>query len=66
MKKKNKLMLKTFFKVMFKDQEINSIIPQAYQKSIYDINYNYYISQCKKIINDIKPKQLNLFNFDEL
>ena len=35
-------------------------------ESIYDINYNYYISQCKKIINDIKPKQLNLFNFDEL
>lgn len=35
-------------------------------ESIYDINYNYYISQCKKIINEIKPKQLNLFNFDEL
>ena len=35
-------------------------------ESIYDINYNYYISQCKKIINDIQPKQLNLFNFDEL
>ena len=35
-------------------------------ESIYDINYNYYISQCKKIINDIKPRQLNLFNFDEL
>ena len=35
-------------------------------ESIYDINYNYYISQCKKLINDIKPKQLNLFNFDEL
>ena len=35
-------------------------------ESIYDINYNYYILQCKKIINDIKPKQLNLFNFDEL
>ena len=35
-------------------------------ESIYNINYNYYISQCKKIINDIKPKQLNLFNFDEL
>ena len=35
-------------------------------ESIYDINYNYYISQCKKIINDIKRKQLNLFNFDEL
>ena len=35
-------------------------------ESIYDINYNYYISQCKKIINEIKPKQLNLFNFDEI
>ena len=35
-------------------------------ESIYDINYNYYISQCKKIINEIKPRQLNLFNFDEL
>lgn len=35
-------------------------------ESIYDINYNYYISQCKKIINEIKPRQLNLFNFDEI
>lgn len=31
-------------------------------QSIYDINYNYYISQCKKIIEELKPRQLSLFD----
>lgn len=31
-------------------------------KDIYDINYKYYINQCKKIINELKPRQLSLFN----
>lgn len=53
MKKKNKLMLKTFFKVMFKNQEINSIIPQAYQESIYDINYQ-----------KLKEKEITTIFFD--
>lgn len=26
-----------------------------------DINYNFYISECEKIINNITPKQLSLF-----
>ena len=30
-------------------------------QSIYDINYQYYIVQCLKIIEQLKPKQLNLF-----
>lgn len=34
-------------------------------QSIYDIDYQYYINQCIKIIEKLKPKQLNLFNFDE-
>ena len=34
-------------------------------QSIYDINYQYYITQCIKVIEKLKPKQLNLFNFDE-
>lgn len=37
---KTKLMIKTFFKVMIGNQkEIENIIPKAYFKSIYDINY---------------------------
>lgn len=35
-------------------------------QSIYDINYQYYITQCIKVIEQLKPKQLNLFNFNEL
>lgn len=34
-------------------------------QSIYDIDYHYYINQCIKVIEKLKPKQLNLFNFDE-
>ena len=34
-------------------------------QSIYDINYQYYINQCIKVIEKLKPKQLNLFNFDK-
>lgn len=34
-------------------------------QSIYDIDYQYYINQCIKVIEKLKPKQLNLFNFDE-
>jgi len=36
---------------------VNSLNPKDYD----DINYNYYISECNKIINTIKPKQLKLF-----
>lgn len=32
-------------------------------ESIYDVNYNYYITQCKKIIEELKPRQLSLFDF---
>lgn len=35
-------------------------------QSIYDINYQYYIVQCLKIIEQLKPKQLNLFDFNKL
>ena len=31
------------------------------EKEDYDINYNFYIKECYKIINIIEPKQLNLF-----
>ena len=34
-------------------------------QSIYDIDYQYYINQCIKVIEKLKPKQLNLFNFDK-
>lgn len=34
-------------------------------QSIYDIDYQYYINQCIKVIEKLKSKQLNLFNFDE-
>ena len=34
-------------------------------QSIYDIDYQYYINQCIKVIEKLKPKQLNLFNFNE-
>jgi hypothetical protein len=34
-------------------------------QSIYDIDYQYYINQCIKVIEKLKPKQLNLFNFGE-
>lgn len=33
--------------------------------NIYDINYQYYITQCNKVIEQLKPRQLNLFDFDE-
>lgn len=32
-------------------------------ESIYNINYKYYIIQCKKIIEEMKPRQLSLFDF---
>lgn len=32
-------------------------------ENIYDINYQYYITQCIKIIEKLKPRQLSLFNF---
>lgn len=35
-------------------------------QSIYDINYQYYTVQCLKIIEQLKPKQLNLFDFNKL
>ena len=35
-------------------------------QSIYDIDYQYYIVQCLKIIEQLKPKQLNLFDFNKL
>ena len=57
----------TLHNIFYSDEDLQWKYAQGETfESIYDINYNYYISQCKKIINDIKPKQLNLFNFDEL
>ena len=29
----------------------------------YNINYNYYILQATKIINQLKPQQLSLWDF---
>ena len=29
---------------------------------IYDINYSYYIKECQKIIEQIKPRQLSLWD----
>lgn len=41
MKLKHKVMLKTFFKVMADNkQEINKILPNSYQKSVFTINYS--------------------------
>ena len=33
------------------------------QRSIYDVDYQYYITQCVKVIEQLKPRQLSLFNF---
>ena len=32
-------------------------------QSIYDVDYQYYIIQCVKVIEQLKPRQLSLFNF---
>jgi hypothetical protein len=32
-----------------------------YESDNYDINYNYYIQECQKIIDKLEPKQLLLF-----
>jgi hypothetical protein len=32
-------------------------------QSIYDVDYQYYITQCVKVIEQLKPRQLSLFNF---
>lgn len=34
-------------------------------QSIYDVDYQYYIIQCVKVIEQLKPRQLSLFDFDE-
>lgn len=32
-------------------------------ESIYNVNYQYYITQCVKVIEQLKPRQLSLFDF---
>ncbi len=58
---KNKEMLHIFFKVLFKDKNaINLVIPNSYQKNIFEINYkqlkeNGYINLIFDIDNTIMP-----------
>ena len=68
--KEYQIMLKdygvTLHNVFYTDEDLQWKYSQGETfQSIYNINYAYYIRQCKKIINEIKPKQLSLFNFDE-
>ena len=43
-----------------------SLIFNKYEKKEdYNINYNFYITECKKIINMIEGNTLNLFSDDE-
>lgn len=52
--------------VFYSDEDLNWKYSQGETfQSIYDINYQYYITQSKKIIEQLKPRQLSLFNFDE-
>ena len=51
--------------VLYSDEDLNWKYSQGETfESIYDVNYSYYITQCRKIIEELKPRQLNLFNFD--
>ena len=51
--------------VLYSDEDLNWKYSQGETfESIYDVNYKYYITQCKKIIEELKPRQLNLFDFD--
>ena len=58
----------TFIKMYAKGSEefINkgyqvTIFNKYYKKENYDINYDFYIKECNKIINSIEIKQLSLF-----
>lgn len=59
----------TFIKV-YPEKEKESFINKGFQVTIfntyyfsddYDINYNYYIQECNKILDSIENKQLTLF-----
>lgn len=55
----------TLHNTFYTDDYLQSMYSQG--KSFYDIyhiNYSYYINQAKKIIEELKPRQLSLFNFD--
>lgn len=55
----------TLHNTLYSDEDLQWKYSQGETfEEIYDINYNYYILQCKKIINQIKPKQLSLFDFN--
>lgn len=46
----------------YTDDILNSFYSQGMTfQDIYDINYSYYIVECKKIIDKLKPKQLSLW-----
>ena len=52
---------------LYSDEDLQWMYSQGETfQSIYDINYQYYIVQCLKIIEQLKPKQLNLFDFNKL
>lgn len=61
----------TFYK--YYNKGTNEVINKGYQVSIfndfvdkkwedYNINYNFYIKEAMKIVNEIEDKQLSLFN----
>lgn len=55
----------TLHNTLFSDEDLQWKYSQGETfQSIYNINYQYYILQCIKIIEQLKPRQLNLFNFD--
>lgn len=47
---------------LYDDDILNSFYSQGKSfQDIYDVNYAYYITEAKKIIEELKPKQLELF-----
>lgn len=57
----------TLHNTFYSDEDLQWKYAQGFTfEDIYHINYQYYISQCSKIIEQLEPKQLNLFDFNEL
>lgn len=54
----------TLHNTLYSDEDLQWKYSQGETfQSIYDINYQYYITQCVKVIEQLKPRQLSLFDF---
>lgn len=53
----------TLLNEYFTDEDINYRISNGETfESIYNVNYSYYITQANKIIEQLKPSQLSLWD----